>query len=87
MYYKGVVYSTELQVYCNYVLGMIMVSPVTMYYKAVVYSTELQKLYCSYVPGMIMVSPVTIYNKAVVYSTELQVCCGFGPGMMMVTVL
>ena len=58
-----------------------------MYYKAVVYSTELQKLYCSYVPGMIMVSPVTIYNKAVVYSTELQVCCGFGPGMMMVTVL
>ena len=43
MYYKAVVYSTELQkLYCSYVPGMIMVSPVTEYYKAVVYSTELQ---------------------------------------------
>jgi len=54
---KQAVYSTELQkLYCSYVPGIIMVSPVTMYYKAVVCSTELQKLYCSYVPGMIMVT-------------------------------
>jgi len=57
MYYKAFVCSTELQkLYCSYVPGMIMVSPVTVYYKAVVCSTELQKLYCSYEPGMIMVT-------------------------------
>jgi len=32
-------------------------------------------------------SPVTVYNKVVVNSTELQVCCGFRPGMIMVTVV
>jgi len=55
--------------------------------KQVVYSTELQKLFCSCMPAMIMVCPVTMYNKSVVYSTEPQVCCGLGPGMIMVTVL
>ena len=33
-------------------------------------------------------SPVAMYNRAVVYSTELQkVCCGFGPGMIMVSLV
>jgi len=84
---KQVVYSTELQkLYCSYVPGMIMVSPVTILQSGCVkhWNTEgVLWLWARYDHGY---SPVTVYNKWVVHSSELQkLYCSRVPGMIMVS--